>query len=91
MINLTGTIAKSDYISDCKDIIAAAKSAIAARDKEIQDQNTAIHDLESSLELSKSQTADAEIALTKWYHNPVVMTVLGIVVGGAGGVYLSHK
>ena len=82
---------RADKLSDCLDAVQAAKADIAAHVKLEQDQQATITDLQKSLNDTRSQLASADKSLDSWYHDPVIMTLLGIVVGGAGAAYLVHK
>jgi hypothetical protein len=90
-ISLITITANADCKSDCQVVIDACKYSIQTRDKLIQDQNTEITDLQKALNSSRQETQDSNQALTRWYHNPVIMGVLGIAIGGATIVYLSNK
>lgn len=94
LISLTTTISNAgeycqipktkDCVSDCRDIIEKSKQAIAARDKQIADQNQTIKDLLALNVTAIDDLNSANSALDKWYHNPVVLGLLGAVVGGTG-------
>jgi len=94
-ISLTRTATASDSCSiqkqDCQAIVSAAKAALAARDKTITDQGVEITDLQTALNTSRSNEAKDESSLDKWYHDPVITTVLGVILGGAGVLYLERK
>lgn len=80
----------SDCVSDCRDIIEKSKQAIAARDKEIADQGQTIKDLSSLNATAINDLNSANTALAAWYHNPVVVGLLGVVLGGTGIVLLQR-
>ncbi len=100
-ISLTTTISNAgeyckvprqiDCKKDCEDVIQASKEAIAARDKEIADQSKTILDLTNLQNITKSDLDHANSALDSWYHNPVILGLLGAVVGGTGVLLLKKR
>lgn len=76
---------------DCQAIVSAAKATLAAREKTIADQGVEITDLQTALNTSKSNEAKDQEDLDKWYHNPVILGLIGAAVGGAGVLYLERK
>ncbi len=81
-------LCNADQISDCNKVVKLA-------DKVIYDQHQQI---ETYMELSKTQTDqiaslsvslnDKSQELSSWLHNPFVIGAIGIVIGGAGVLYL---
>lgn len=74
--------------TDCKKVIDAANAALKAKDDQLSAQNNAISDLSNNLRDTQSRLDSDNIALSSWYHNPIVLIGLGLIIGGAGGVYL---
>lgn len=84
-------VSNADCVSDCKKVIDAAKATIAARDTLINEQNVAISDLQSSLSHTRSDLDSSNSRLNAWYANPIIMIGLGILVGGAGVLYIEGR
>ena len=97
-ISLTATISNADCAEDLQTcrangraVIDAANKTIAARDLQIKDQANEIDHLTNSLSITTTDLNNTRSALDSWYHNPVILTLLGAVVGGAGVVILQHR
>jgi hypothetical protein len=88
---LIAITSSADCVSDCRSIIEKSNQAIAARDQEIADQGKTITDLTASLNTAKSDLSSADSSLDEWYHNPVILLLMGAVIGGAGVVILQGK
>jgi hypothetical protein len=87
----TSTYAANQCRLDCEDVIKASKKAIAARDQQISDQNKTILDLTSLQTITKSDLDRANTSLNAWYHNPVILGLLGAAVGGASIIVLQRR
>ena len=75
---------------DCKIVIDAANAALRAKDDQISAQTNAITDLTNNLRDTQSRLDKDDSALSAWYHNPLILIGIGLVVGGTGGIYLSN-
>lgn len=91
LINLTTNTTKADCVSECNDIIKSAQQTIAARDQEIKDQGQVIIDLTNSLNITRTDLDHTRSSLDAWYHNPVVLVLLGAAIGSTGILILEHK
>lgn len=82
---------KADCRSQCITALNAADKIIADQGTEIQSYKTKVSSLQSAIELDNQKLVDRDQALSEWYHNPIVIGLLGVIVGGAGVTYLLHK
>lgn len=81
----------ADCKSDCEKVISAADAAIKARDEQIQVQKNAIDHLSDDLRNTHADLDSANLALSAWYHNPYLLTTIGVLVGGLSVGYLLKK
>lgn len=81
-ILITSLPARSDCYQDGQKVIASCKSALAAKDLQINDENKTISDLQRALSDSNARVNAEDHALSEWYHNPVITIGLGILTGG---------
>lgn len=82
---------KSDCKEQCRKIVDAAKRTISDRDKLIEDQDKTIKDLGVSLNQIEKDRDSIRSSRDSWYHNPFILIPLGILVGGAGALYLERR
>ena len=76
---------------DCKNIILKIAVERADRDKLENDLNKTILDQGTQLN-TVTQDRDAAVrAKDAWYHNPLILIPAGILLGGAGALYLEHR
>lgn len=76
---------------DGQRVIKSAQDALKAKDDVILSQTNAIDDLTRGLNNTKSQLDSETDALNKWYHSPIILPLLGALVGGFSVVYLLHR
>lgn len=75
---------------DCKVVISAAQKALKAKDDQINAQDNTITDLQRALTDTSLRLDSADNELASWYHNPVILILGGIIVGGVGVLYLKR-
>ncbi len=85
------TRAPCDCKSECDTVISAAQKAMADRDALIRDQKSEITDLGISLDTITKDRDSIKDSRDSWYHNPFVLIPIGLLVGGAGALYLDRK
>jgi hypothetical protein len=81
----------SDCIRGCNVIISAAKVEIADLTKLTQDQDKTISDLQTSLNTVSADRDSDRKSLDAWFHNPFILIGAGLLIGGAGVLYLNGK
>lgn len=89
-LNLITQECKSDCKQDCEKVIQAAKSALSAKDDEIAQQSNSISNLQRLLSSANQRAEERDSELSSWYHNPFVLVVGGVLVGGLGYSLLRH-
>ncbi len=84
----------SELYADCA---SACRSAITAADRVIADQQKEIESYKTETDTLTKRITDLNVSLNEkihadeaWYRNPFVIGAIGIIVGGAGVVYLKR-
>lgn len=91
LITLLPSLAHSDCRSECITALNAADKVIADQQVEIDTYKTEVSSLQKSIEIDNQKLVDRDQILAEWYHNPIMIGLLGVLVGGAGAVYLQHR
>lgn len=77
--------------ADCLDIITKIAQERADRDKLEADQVKTIQDQNGLINTVSADRDSAIKSRDSWYHNPFILVPVGILLGGAGILYLEHK
>jgi len=77
--------------ADCQDIVTKIAVERADRDKLESDQGKVIQDQNTQIAVVSADRDQVETDLGKWYHNPLFLVPISIVVGGIGALYLEHR
>jgi chromosome segregation ATPase len=77
--------------ASCQKVISAAQAEIQDLNKLVSDEKQTVSDLQQSLNTVSADRDSDRKALSAWYHNPFILVGLGVLVGGAGVLYLQSK
>lgn len=93
-IILSSTIILPNSMADCA---TDCRAALGAADKVINDQQREIELYKTETQIQTKEIASLSVSLNEktqeigaWWHNPWVVGTLGILVGGAGALYLKR-
>lgn len=77
--------------ADCQDIVTKINIERADRNKYEDTLNKTILDQGTQLNTVSADRDAAVKSKDSWYHNPLFLIPVGVLLGGAGVIYLEHR